>query len=311
MGKVKRAQELAKAQAEAAERDRAAKAQARPDLRDQRDYPMRLQKFLARAGVASRRGSESLISAGRVEVNGLAVTELGTKVDPLHDEVMVDGRVVEWGSKPVVLALNKPAGIITTMKDYSGRRCVADIMPTDEFPGLFPIGRLDIDTTGLLLFSTDGDLGNLLLHPRHHVTKVYRATVWGDVGEVALSWLADGVLIDDRLTAPAKVKVIKRLEGKTILEIAIHEGRYHQVKRMCEEVGHRVEQLERIAFGPVKLGNLPRGSWRVLEGRELEDLYHAAGLPTPDEAPQAGPGAARANARMRETTGGKPLKEES
>lgn len=311
MGKVKRAQELAKAQAEAAERDRAAKAQARPDLRDQRDYPMRLQKFLARAGVASRRGSESLISAGRVEVNGVAVTELGTKVDPLHDEVMVDGRVVEWGSKPVVLALNKPAGIITTMKDYSGRRCVADIMPTDEFPGLFPIGRLDIDTTGLLLFSTDGDLGNHLLHPRHHVIKVYRATVWGDVGEVALSWLADGVLIDDRLTAPAKVKVIKRLEGKTILEIAIHEGRYHQVKRMCEEVGHRVEQLERIAFGPVKLGNLPRGSWRVLEGRELEDLYHAAGLPTPDEAPQAGPGAARANARMREMTGGKPLKEES
>jgi 23S rRNA pseudouridine2605 synthase len=105
--------------------------------------------------------------------------------------------------------------------------------------------------------------------------------------------------------------VIKRLEGKTILEIAIHEGRYHQVKRMCEEVGHRVEQLERIAFGPVKLGNLPRGSWRVLEGRELEDLYHAAGLPTPDEAPQAGPGVARANARMREMAGRKPLKEES
>ena len=303
MGKIKRAQELAKAEAEAAERARAAQAAARTDLRDQRDYPMRLQKFLARAGVASRRGSESLISAGRVEVNGLTVTELGTKVDPLNDEVMVDGRVVEWGSKPVVLALNKPAGIITTMKDYSGRRCVADIMPTDEFPGLFPIGRLDIDTTGLLLFSTDGELGNHLLHPRHHVTKVYRATVWGDVGEVALSWLAEGVLIDDRLTAPAKVKVVKRLGGKTILELTIHEGRYHQVKRMCEEVGHRVEQLERIAFGPVELGGLPRGSWRVLEGCELEELYHAAGLPTPDEAPQAGPGAARSNARMGETQG--------
>ena len=254
MGKVKRAQELAKAQAEAAERDRAAKAQARPDLRDQRDYPMRLQKFLARAGVASRRGSESLISAGRVEVNGVAVTELGTKVDPLHDEVMVDGRVVEWGSKPVVLALNKPAGIITTMKDYSGRRCVADIMPTDEFPGLFPIGRLDIDTTGLLLFSTDGDLGNHLLHPRHHVTKVYRATVWGDVGEVALSWLADGVLIDDGAHRACQGQGDQAVGGKTILKSLVHEGRYHQVKRMCRRWPSGRAASERIAFKPVKLG---------------------------------------------------------
>ena len=141
--------------------------------------PMRLQKFLARAGAASRRGSENLMTAGRVRVNGEVVTELGSKVDPLCDVVEVDGVVVRLFDSSVTIMLNKPAGYLTTMSDPHGRPCVASLVPTDRFPGLFPVGRLDMDTTGLLLFSTDGELGNSLLHPRYHVDKTYHARVAG------------------------------------------------------------------------------------------------------------------------------------
>ena len=146
---------------------------------DERIVPMRLQKFLARAGAASRRGSENLMTAGRVTVNGQVVTELGSKVDPLVDEVAVDGVPVYLAQGPVTIMLHKPAGYVTTMSDPQGRPTVAELVPTDRFPGLFPIGRLDFDTTGLLLFSTDGELGNGLLHPRHHVEKRYLALVNG------------------------------------------------------------------------------------------------------------------------------------
>ena len=144
-----------------------------------RIVPMRLQKFLARAGAASRRGSENLMTAGRGTVNGKVVTELGSKVDPLVDEVAVDGAVVRLADGPVTIVLHKPAGFVTTMSYPQGRRTVAELVPTERYPGLFPIGRLDFDTTGLLLFSTDGELGNGLLHPKHHVTKRYLACVEG------------------------------------------------------------------------------------------------------------------------------------
>jgi 23S rRNA pseudouridine2605 synthase len=247
---------------------------------DVRVVPMRLQKFLARAGAASRRGSENLMTAGRVRVNGIIVTELGSKVDPRVDVVEVDGTVVKLGAAPVTLALNKPTGYVTTMSDPQGRSCVAHLVPVASHPGLYPIGRLDRDTTGLLLFSTDGELGNALLHPSHHVTKVYLATVEGGaVGSEALRHLREGVLLDDGMTAPADASVRSRNRDSTVLRIAIHEGRKRQVRRMCKAVGHPVTALERISFGPIALGSLPSGSWRELSASELAALYAAAGKP--------------------------------
>ena len=163
---------------------------------ESRIVPMRLQKFLARAGAASRRGSENLMTAGRVTVNGKVVTELGSKVDPLV-EVAVDGAVVRLADGPVTIMLHKPAGFVTTMSDPQGRRTVAELVPTERYPGLFPIGRLDFDTTGLLLFSTDGELGNGLLHPKHHVTKRYLACVEGRPTERDLALLRRGIELDD------------------------------------------------------------------------------------------------------------------
>lgn len=244
-------------------------------------FPMRLQKFLARAGVASRRGSEALMSAGRVEVNGVVITELGFKVDPLLDSVSVDGVQVVWGAKPVTLILNKPAGIITSMKDYRGRRCVADIMPCDQYPGLYPIGRLDQDTTGLLLFSTDGNLGNALLHPSHHVDKTYVVQVKGSLGKHALDELERGVMLDDGMTSPAQARIIAQHTRTTELELVIHEGRKHQVKRMCLAVGHPVVHLHRSHFGPLSVEGLPEGLYRELTEEELVELYQAAGLELP------------------------------
>ncbi|WP_124061137.1 pseudouridine synthase [Gordonibacter sp. Marseille-P4307] len=273
---------------------------------DNRTVPLRLQKFLARAGVASRRGSENLMTAGRVTVNGVVVTELGSKVDPRIDQVRVDGVPVALSAGPITVMLHKPAGVITTMKDARGRACVADLVPADRYPGLFPIGRLDADTTGLLLFSTDGELGNGLLHPRHHVPKRYIALVEGSLSKGDLEALRNGVELDDGLTRPARVDVLPdprsaierfdlmlpsklaksarmRREWKakerafdfSAVRLEIREGRYHQVKRMLEAVSHPVVALHRDAFGPIELGDLPRGLWRVLDEDEVSALNEA------------------------------------
>ena len=269
---------------------------------------MRLQKFLARAGAASRRGSENLMTAGRVTVNGVVVTELGSKVDPLVDEVAVDGVVVRLSDGAVTLMLHKPAGPLTTMSDPFGRPTVAELVPTDRYPGLFPIGRLDQDTTGLLLFSTDGDLGNHLLHPRHHVLKRYLALVEGAPSEARLHRLRHGIELDDGPTQPAQVRLLdgdeeeaaralleaadlpddasrqyraahaKRVKRRRVVEIGIREGRKHQVKRMLEAIGHPVAALHRAAFGPLELGDLPRGGWRLLSADEVEALRRASGI---------------------------------
>jgi 23S rRNA pseudouridine2605 synthase len=274
---------------------------------EDRVVPMRVQKFLARAGVASRRGSENLMTAGRVRVNGVVVTELGSKVDPAVDEVTVDGVPVHLADAAHTIMLNKPAGVITTMREQTGRPCVAELVPTDRFPGLYPIGRLDSDTTGLLLFSTDGELGNGLLHPSHHVAKTYLALVDGKVGARELRQLHAGVMLDDGPTQPADVEVVdldeadripgglvlpwqlmegsrrraelKRERGRarTLLRLVIHEGRYHQVKRMCKAVGHTVVALHREAFGPIGLGGLERGAWRELSPDEVRALRDAVG----------------------------------
>ncbi len=237
---------------------------------------VRLQKFLARAGVASRRACEKIIEAGRVSVNGCVVTELGTKVDPSVDEVSLDGALVCQPNQAVTLMLNKPAGFLTSMKDPQGRPCVAELVPCDEIPGLYPLGRLDYDTTGLLLFSTDGELGNAVLHPSRHVDKTYHALVKGTPSEKALDRLRHGVELKDGMTQPAAVSLIRRKGGNAFVEITIHEGRKRQVKRMLEAVGHPVLHLHRESFGPLELGSLPEGKYRVLSSQEVAALERAA-----------------------------------
>lgn len=249
---------------------------------NERMVPMRLQRFLARAGVASRRGSENLMTAGRVMVNGCVVTELGSKVDPTRDHVTVDGREVRLFQKPSYLMLNKPAGFLTTMKDPHGRPCVASLVPTRRFPGLFPVGRLDRDTTGILLFTTNGNTAQELLHPSKHVSKHYVALVDGVPKPRELELLRRGVMLDDGPAQPAQVEVIGPgdelfarvahegdLGNATVVGLTIHEGRKHQVKRMMAAVGHKVLRLHRDTFGPLSLSNCKEGKWRMLTESEV------------------------------------------
>ena len=240
--------------------------------------PVRLQKFLARAGVASRRASETLIASGRVSVNGEVVREMGTKIDPACDVVKLDGTRVTLPEEHVVLMLNKPAGYLSAMSDAHGGRCVSELVPTKRFAGLFPVGRLDKDTTGLLLFTNDGELGNALIHPRHHVPKTYRALVSGQVGERALEALRSAVVLEDGPTQPAEVELLERQPKHTLLEITIYEGRNRQIRRMGEAVGHPVRTLERIALGPLSLSDLEAGKWRLLSEEEHCALLAASGL---------------------------------
>ncbi len=250
-----------------------------PDAMPEQPFPMRLQKFLARAGVASRRGSEDLMTAGRVSVNGQVVTELGSKVDPKVDVVCVDGREVHLEDGSVYLMLYKPKGYLTTMDDPQGRPCVAQLVPTKRYPGLYPVGRLDKDTTGLLLFTTDGDMGQHLLHPKHHVDKTYQAHVDGVPDEVDLARLRGGIMLDDGLTAQAQVRLVaERPDGSSDIELVIHEGRKRQVKRMCSAVHHPVLDLHRDSFGPLVLTDVDEGSWRLLTEDEIASLREVAGL---------------------------------
>ena len=235
--------------------------------------PMRLQRYLARAGIASRRACEKLIEDGLVQVNG-RVAELGMKVVPGVDEVVCKGSVVELSQDTVVIALNKPAGYLTSASDPHHTRFVTDLLPMDRFPGLFPIGRLDKDTTGLLLFTNDGELGNKLAHPSHEVDKRYHAWVEGALDQRSLVALREGVMLEDGMTAPAKAMVLKRSEGdeRTLLSITIHEGRNRQVRRMCEAVGHPVLSLERVGYASLTLEGIARGSYRMLSNEEIADL---------------------------------------
>lgn len=237
--------------------------------------PIRLQKYLARSGVASRRASEVLIAEGRVKVNGRVVTEMGTKVVPSVDEVRLDDAVVSLHTDHTTLMLHKPAGYLTSMRDPRGRPCVAELVPCDRYPGLFPVGRLDFDTTGLLLFSTDGQLGNALLHPSHQVNKTYEAWVEGCPSEKSLQRLRQGLQLDDGPTQPAHVERVACRQNETLVRLTIHEGRKRQVKRMMAAVGHPVVRLHRKRFGPLELGDLPCGQYRELTQSEVEALVAA------------------------------------
>jgi 23S rRNA pseudouridine2605 synthase len=229
----------------------------------------RLQKFLSRAGVASRRGAEEWIQAGRVSVNGRVVRELGLKIDSDHDAVKVDGRRVRPESLVTVM-LHKPYGFISTTKDPQERRVVTDLLG-EKGPRLYPVGRLDYDATGLLLLTNDGELAQRLTHPRYQVPRTYRVTVAGEVSRETLRILAAGVVVENR-EVPAAVQVRKQEAEKTVLEITVWEGRYHLLKRLMAQVGHPVLKLKRIAYGPLRLGRLPRGAHRVLTREEIEAL---------------------------------------
>jgi 23S rRNA pseudouridine2605 synthase len=236
----------------------------------------RLQKFLARCGVASRRAAEEMIKAGRVSVNGQVVTALGTRVDGERDVVRVDGRRVKRPAAAVTLMLHKPSGYVSSTGDPQGRRVVTELVG-EKWGRLYPVGRLDYDATGLLLLTNDGQLAHRLMHPRYQVARTYRVTVAGEVTRQTLGRLAAGVELDGRGVAAA-LAVVKQEAEKTVLELTVWEGRYHLVKRLMAQVGHPVLKLKRLAFGPLKLGRLRRGIYRVLEAKELEALRREVGL---------------------------------
>jgi 23S rRNA pseudouridine2605 synthase len=232
---------------------------------------MRLAKYLALAGVASRRASEEIVRAGRVSVGGVMVADPARDVEE-HDVVALDGAPLAPVAERVVYALHKPPGVVSTARDPQGRPTVVELVPTEL--RLYPVGRLDADTTGLILLTNDGDLAHRLIHPRFEVPKTYRVQVANPpVRTAAVRALRAGVRLEDGPTAPARVRRV----GPSTLELTIHEGRKRQVRRMCEAVGHPVRSLQRIAFGPLTLGSLPAGRWRRLGEDEVEALRRAGG----------------------------------
>ena len=229
---------------------------------------MRLAKYLAHAGVASRRAAEAMIRDGRVTVAGSIVLDPALDVDD-RSVVTADGRRLHGPEGRVVYAVNKPLGVLSTAKDTHDRRTVLSLIPA-ESRRLYPVGRLDADSSGLILLTNDGELAHRLTHPKFEVPKTYRASVrGGPVGDRALRKLREGVRLDDGMTAPARVRRVSR----GVLELTIHEGRNRQVRRMCETVGHPVDALQRVAFGPLELGEIAPGAYRRLSERELESLH--------------------------------------
>jgi 23S rRNA pseudouridine2605 synthase len=235
----------------------------------------RLQKYLSRAGVASRRQAEGLILEGKVKVNGQVITELGVKIDPDKDRVQVEGKRLQPPAPPVTFMLHKPYGCVSTTKDPQGRRTVMDLAPKD-YGRLYPVGRLDYDATGLMLLTNDGELAERLTHPRYQVPRTYRVTAAGEMGDKALEQLAGGIELDGRPVS-TEVKLLKKGNGKTILELTVWEGRYHLIKRLLEDVGYPVLKLKRMAFGPLRLGRLVRGTWRPLTRQEQVNLQLTVG----------------------------------
>ena len=238
---------------------------------------MRLNRYLARAGVASRRGADEIITAGRVAVNGAVVTELGTTVDPASDSVELDGAPITLPESLTYLIINKPAGYVVTMSDPQGRPTVSDLVPGAP-AGVVPVGRLDAATDGLLILTNDGDLAYRVTHPSYELDKVYRVVARGVLTKESRVLLETGLDLEGRLTAPARIEMLTTAHHTTTAEITIHEGRKRQVRRMFEAVGHPVRSLTRIRVGPVSLGDLRPGTWRNLTEDELQALRIALGL---------------------------------
>ena len=232
---------------------------------------VRLQKLIAGSGLASRRKAEGLIAAGRVMVNGKIVTELGTRVNPERDHVKVDGKHLSAAQPFVYLILNKPRNVVSTLDDPGGRTTVKDYLRGVSVR-VFPVGRLDFDSEGLMLLTNNGDLAQALLHPRYHVPKTYLIKVKGVLTDEDIAQLEQGVRLEDGMTSPAQVKKVRKVEANSWLEMTIREGRKHQVKRMLESVGHPVIKLMRIRMGPLSLGHLEPGEFRFLTDREANAL---------------------------------------
>lgn len=235
---------------------------------------MRLAKYIAHAGIASRRKAEEIICQGQVRVNGRLVDTPAFEIDPAVDQVEINGILIAPEAKQYIM-LNKPAGYLSTVKDPFGRPTVMDLI-ADKGQRLYPVGRLDFDTEGLLLLSNDGEFTNQMIHPRHKVPKRYEARVIGRVQPGELEQLARGVELSDGRTSPARVKIIKSKHNETVVEIEIHEGRKRQVKRMFQAIGHPVIHLVRTGFGSLTLGNLAVGEYRHLTHEEVKQLLDLA-----------------------------------
>ncbi len=227
----------------------------------------RLQKFMASCGVASRRKCEEIILAGKVKVNGKIVSELGVKVNPSKDKVEYEGKIINKEENKVYIMLNKPEGYITSVKDEKGRKTILDIVKVKE--RIYPVGRLDYDSSGLLILTNDGDMYNKIIHPRVEITKKYIVVVEGEFKERELKKFRRGIDIGGYITAPAEIKVLKFEDNKTTIEVGIHEGKNRQIRRMCSALNHNVLALKRVAIGNIKLGNLKRGEYRPLTNEEL------------------------------------------
>ncbi len=229
----------------------------------------RLQKLISASGLCSRRGAEKLISEGRVEVNGL-VAGLGESADPERDDIRVDGKRLSFGGERTYLILNKPRGFVTTLSDEKGRRTVAELV-ADCGKRVYPVGRLDLDSEGLLVMTDDGEFANALMHPRLEIKKTYETLVSGQA-EKALPILRSPLDIDGYIIRPAQVEILGREGERTLLSVTIHEGRNRQVRKMCEMASLRVHRLRRVSEGPLSLGELPLGKWRKLTENELNEL---------------------------------------
>lgn len=243
---------------------------------------IRLQKWLADAGAASRRKAEEMIAEGRVAVNGQTVTTLGAKADPGKDTVTLDGKPLKPENEPVYILLHKPEGVITSVSDPQGRPVVTNYVPQTG-ARLYPVGRLDYDSSGLLLMTNDGALAQALTHPKHAIEKKYAAKISGVPSGEALQKFRTGIVIDGKRTAPCEIRKVRVMKPgpdarQTLVNITLREGRNRQIRKMCEAIGHPVLFLKRVAIGPVKLGDLPRGAWRYLTAGELAALRSAAGI---------------------------------
>ncbi len=235
----------------------------------------RIQKVLSEQGIVSRRKAEEWIEQGKIKVNGRPAS-LGQKINPNRDVVTIDGERVYFqkSSQKYYIMLHKPRGYVTTMNDELGRKCVAELVE-DVPERVYPIGRLDKDSEGMLLFTNDGDFANLIMHPSHHVSKTYRVTVRPDISDAQVIQLSTGVVIDGKKTSPAHVTVLEKAPGRVVLQVVIYEGRNRQVRKMCEAVGLEVARLKRTAIGPLKLGMLAPGKWRELRPGEIGMIRNA------------------------------------
>lgn len=231
---------------------------------------IRLQKYLSQCSIASRRKAEELIEQGRVKVNGRKAT-IGDKVDPVHDKVQVCGKTVVSQKTKMYVMLHKPRGFVTTLSDEQGRRCVADLV-ADAGVRLFPVGRLDRNSEGLLFMTNDGEFANILTHPSRHVSKVYRVTVKGKADDEQIFKMSEGMKLEEYTTQPCDISVIERKEDRTVLRFVLYEGKNREIRKLCEAVGLEVLRLKRIEMAGIKLGMLPQGRWRELNEKEVKKL---------------------------------------